>query len=133
MRVDAAPEGTIWFGGSFDHSQVSLRIFGDDLDPGEISNILGVASTHSERKGEVIIENVTKNKRTATTGRWSISSNLPSETDVEDKPSELLDQVSNGEAVWDLINKKYKVDIFCGMFMEAENREFSLSVKILKN
>ncbi len=130
--VKSAPEGTLWFGGPFDRSKASLRISGDELNPDEISNLLEASSTYSERKGDVIVGKVTKHQRIAKTGRWSIESNLPDEVDVEEKLNELLDQVSNDESVWTSINKKYKVDIFCGMFMEANNRGFGLSVKTLK-
>lgn len=102
------------------------------MEPDEVSNMLGVVSTYCERKGEVIIGKVSKQERVARTGRWSIDSNLPDDADIEDKLNELLNQVSNDESVWASINEKYKVDIFCGMFMEAENRGFSISVKTLK-
>ena len=82
--VKSAPEGTVWFGGPFDRSNASLRIFGDELNPDEISRSLGVPSTYSEKKGDVIVGKVSKQQRIAKTGRWSIETNLPDEADVEE-------------------------------------------------
>ena len=129
--AETAPEGTVWFGGEFDRSKVTLRIIGDNLSPDEITKLLGVSPTKSEKKGDVTIGKVSKTQRVAKTGRWSIESNLPDEIDVEIKINNLLDIVSNDNHVWSEINNKYKTDIFCGLFMEAENRGFSLSVKTL--
>lgn len=60
---------------------MSLRISRDELAPDEISNLLGVPSTYSEKKGDVIVGKVTKNQRIAKTGRWSIVSILPDAVD----------------------------------------------------
>lgn len=130
--VNSAPEGTVWFGGPVDRSEATLRILGDNLDPEEISELLGTLATRGEKKGDVIVVAASKQKRIARTGRWSLESKLPVETDIDDKILELLEHVTDDESIWSSINKKYKVDIFCGIFMEADNRGFSLSVKTLK-
>jgi hypothetical protein len=39
------------FGGPIDDAAVSLKIYGDDLDPDQITGLLGVAPTHSHRLG----------------------------------------------------------------------------------
>ena len=51
-------------------SKTTLRIFGDSLDPDEVSQLLGGTPTLSERKGDTI----TKKSSTliAKTGRWHL-------------------------------------------------------------
>jgi len=130
--VKSAPEGTAWFGGEFDRSKVTLRIFGDNLSPDEITKSLGVSPSRSEKKGDVTIGKSSNTQRIAKTGRWSLETNLPDEIDVEIKINNLLDSVTNDSLVWSELSAKYKIDIFCGLFMEAENRGFSLSVSTLR-
>lgn len=127
--VQTAPEGTVWFGGPVDRSQVSLRILGDELDPEEITELLKVLPTESYKKGEVFGK---EGKNIRRTGRWSLESHLPDEVDIEEKIMHLLSQVTNDESTWKLLNSKYQIDLFCGLFLEAENRGFGLSVETIR-
>jgi len=82
-----APEGTQWFGGPIDQAKVTLRIVGDQLDPKEITRLLGCEPSESARAGEI-----TKHgglSRTVRHGYWRLS-NGKSDTDVEDQIQILL-------------------------------------------
>lgn len=125
--VQTAPEGTVWFGGPVDRSKVSLRILGDELDPEEITELLKVSPTECCKKGDVIAG---KYKRR--TGCWSLESHLPDDIDVEDKVMHLLSQVTNDESTWKLLNSKYQIDLFCGLFLETDNRGIELSVETIR-
>jgi ribosomal protein L19 len=127
---DSAPKDTHWFGGPIDRSRVALRIIGGDLDPEKISELLSCKPSTSIKKGDTIRS---KNKdRTATIGRWSLDSDLSDESNLEEKIWNILKKVSSDQKIWDSITNKYQVDLFCGVFLESENRGFRLSVEIMK-
>jgi ribosomal protein L19 len=126
---NSAPEGTIWFGGPIDKSKVTLRIFGDDLNPDEISELLKCNPSVSYKKGDII-----KNGQTAKakTGRWSLESTLSDETDLEEKVWDILKRLSSDVNVWKSITTKYEVVFFCGVFLDTDNRGFGLSVSLMR-
>ncbi|HET6234228.1 MAG TPA: DUF4279 domain-containing protein [Acetobacteraceae bacterium] len=46
-----APPGTVWFGGPIPWFSISLSITADDLDPGEVTRLLGVEPDEARRRG----------------------------------------------------------------------------------
>jgi Domain of unknown function (DUF4279) len=47
--------------------------------------------------------------------------------DVEEVILDLLGRLPTDPGVWHLLSQKYRMDLFCGLFLEASNRGFSLS------
>ena len=41
-------------------------------------------------------------------------------------------RVSDDPAAWEVLTKKYKAEVFCGLFLDAENRECWLSADALR-
>ena len=56
--VASAPEGTVWFGGPVDRSTMSLRIFGESVDPLEITKLLGHEPTKGRKKETDLLEDM---------------------------------------------------------------------------
>jgi hypothetical protein len=46
-----APEGTVWFGGPIPWFSITLSISADDLDPDDVTRLLGVQPDDAQRKG----------------------------------------------------------------------------------
>lgn len=124
---NSAPEGTVWFGGPVDRSMAALRIFGDNLNPDEVSELLRCKPSESWKKGGII-----NGTTLARTGRWSLDSNLPNEADIEEKVWDILKRVSANKEVWHSITTRFRVDLFCGIFLESNNRGFGLSVRLMR-
>ena len=61
--------------------------------------------------------------------RWSLSigSDTCGDDDVEDGIRMLLERVTSDLSTWDRLNAVCDMDLFCGLFLEAENRGFGLS------
>jgi hypothetical protein len=61
--------------------------------------------------------------------RWSLSidSDACRDGDVEDGIRMLLERLTPDLSVWDRLNEVCDMDLFCGLFLEAENRGFGLS------
>lgn len=95
-------------------THAAIRIFHDDLDPNEITKLLGITPTYSHQKGEDIYEGkLTSGKRK--TGGWL----LDSESQVESRDSRrhidwLLDHVENKiDIIHELQENGYVIDLLC--------------------
>jgi len=128
------PEGTIWFGGPVDRFSITLRIYGEDLDPDRISALLGCPPTSSERKG-VPVEIARGGIRMPKRGRWLLeieSDQCDEDDDVGDGVKKLLAGLPSDPALWESLTKKYKVDIFCSIYLATDNRGFGISPEVSK-
>ena len=63
----------------------TLHLFGDALEPAQISELLGVKASSSWRKGDKLIERSTGKEWPRKYGRWSVS--VDTEPDRLDLPS----------------------------------------------
>ena len=76
-------------------SAASLRFFGDDLDPDELTKLIGCPPTKSEQKGEEIVGKVTGQKRIARNGGWRLSAERREPGGFDAQISEILDQLTD--------------------------------------
>jgi hypothetical protein len=129
-----APEGTVWFGGPVDRFRITLRIYGEELDPDDVSKLLSCAPTRAERKG-VPISTPSGSTRTPKKGRWSLtldSRDCGENVDVEDAVRMLLARLPSDPELWASLTSTYTVDIYCGLFLESCNRGFAISPDVSK-
>jgi hypothetical protein len=124
-----APEGTVWFGGPVDEASVTLRFFGDDLEPAEITRLLGCEPSEAARTGE----NLRRSNGTFTVrqGFWRLRSER-SETDIADQLLALLARLSSDLSVWRELTDRYRADLFCGLFLSTRNRGIEFSPELLQ-
>ncbi|MBU9579077.1 DUF4279 domain-containing protein [Ralstonia mannitolilytica] len=108
-------------------SRATLRIAGDDLDPEEISRQLGCKPTTAQRKGEAIVGYNTGQARIAQFGMWRLQAAPREPEDIDGQISEILGHLSDDLEVWRTIGQRYKVDLFCGLFMKTGNEGLLLS------
>ena len=108
-------------------SRATLRIAGDDLDPDEISRQLACKPTTAQRKGEAIVGHNTGQTRIAPFGLWRVEAAQREPEDIDGQISEILGQLSDDLEVWRTIGQRYKVDLFCGLFMKTGNEGLLLS------
>ncbi|MDG9670150.1 DUF4279 domain-containing protein [Hahella sp. CR1] len=113
-------------------SVVSFRVFGDDLIPEEITNILGCEPTHGQTKGDVIIAKKTGHKRTASTGLWRIRAISREPGNIDDQVREIFDQLTSDPDVWKVLSERYSMDLFCGLFMDVDNEGLLISPHTLR-
>lgn len=117
----------ISFGGPVDGVTVCLRLFGDDLDPDEVSRALGCQPTRAIRRGEAAPG---RYRRVASTGSWLLEGSPADPPDVEKMIRGLLASVSSDQRVWRNLTGRCSADIFCGLFLKRENRGFELSAAL---
>jgi hypothetical protein len=112
------------------HSGASLRIFGDKLDPDEISRLLGGTPTESFRKGEIKPSKITNIVRKS--GGWLLKAKPKEPENLNAQVEEILEKLSQDLNVWAGLSNEYKVDLFCGLFMHETDEGLEISAKNMK-
>lgn len=105
---------------------VCLRIFGDDLDPDEITNLLGCSPTASARKGDVRAKRFKER-----TGRWQLAADVRVPGDLEGQIKEIFAKLVCDSDVWENVTNRYECDVFCGLFMNEGNEGLELDPSTL--
>lgn len=119
---ESIPKDGFALGGPIGRVSVTLRVIGDEVDPDEITRLLGVTPTMGERKGDV----VRRGDRMVTrrTGHWSYSlGGGPSpEWELDDAIVAVLGRMSADLEVWADLARRFRLDVFCGLFMGTVNQ-----------
>jgi hypothetical protein len=106
-------------------SSATLRIFGDDADPDQISALLGCAPSNSYRKGDATYP--PKNLKPRRYGMWRLGAADCEPESLDSQIVGLLNQVTQDLAIWKQVAALHEVDISCGLFMNESNEELRLS------
>lgn len=114
----------------FHHSLLTLRLFGDDLNPAEITALLGANPTAAHHKGQQLTGNQPDAVRIARTGSWRLDAERREPEDLDAQIFEILDQLTGDLAVWQSL-ARFRPDLFCGLFMGSSNDGVSLSPRAL--
>jgi hypothetical protein len=104
-------------GGSFDESRLTLRFFGDDLDPDMISEKLGLPPTDSCRKGDLH----RKGRILESTGRWVLQRERTTQP-VTECLMQLFGSLTNDLAVWKELTQRFHSDLRCHLIARRWNR-----------
>jgi len=112
-------------------SLVTLRIWGDDLVPAEVSALLGGEPTFGQAKGEPVTGVPSDHVRIATTGSWHLRAPDCEPEDIDSQVHGLLGALTSDLAVWRRLRERFGVDLFCGLFMAHGNEGLALSPKTL--
>lgn len=110
----------------------SLRIFGDDLDPDEISALLGASPTSCAIKGQDRVGRDGIKRGVVRTGRWLLEAIPRQPEDLDSQIVELLSALTSDAAVWRRLAARFKADIFCGLFMKESNEGLGLRPETLE-
>jgi hypothetical protein len=112
-------------------SAASLRIIGEGLVPEEITRILGRPPTRAQSKGQVLRHESTGREWTSRTGIWHFRVADRAPDDLNGQVMEILGQLNQDLAVWASLSARFRMDIFCGLFMAKNNEGLSLSPEVL--
>jgi hypothetical protein len=112
-------------------SAASLRIIGDDLNPEEITSLLGCEPTQGQRKGEAIIGKKIGSVRVARTGLWRLGVADSDPAEIDAQIGEILGRLSSDLKVWRDLASRFEMDLFCGLFMDCSNEGIEISAESL--
>ncbi|HEX6590555.1 MAG TPA: DUF4279 domain-containing protein [Moraxellaceae bacterium] len=109
-----------------ERSAATLRIFGDSPIPDEISKLLGCLPSAATKKGEVI-QHPSGREHIAKHGSWRLQSPDCKPENLDHQVSWLLGKLTDNLDTWCALNREFRVDLFCGLFMSSSNDGLSLS------
>lgn len=113
------------------HSVATLRIFGDDLLPEEITELLGCEPTESYAKGQIVRASKTCREYVKQKGMWRLEATDREPEDLDQQVAELLGKLTDDLNVWISLSEQFSLDLFCGLFMEKNNEGVSISAESL--
>jgi hypothetical protein len=108
--------------------RVSLRVFGDGLEPEEVSALLGREPTRSHRKGDPLPPE--RGAGVEPTGVWILDSALSEKAEVEEHVEVLLGTVSNDPDEWASLTDRFSASILCSAFLDQYNEGFEISPRL---
>jgi hypothetical protein len=125
--------------GYANHSAASLRLFGDDLDPAEVTRLMGQHPSRSHKKGDPVRDRngiQCKNVLTGAlsvrrTGCWLKRVDDRKPEDLNGQISELLALLPSDLAIWSELSSRFRIDVFVGLFMSSSNDGLNLSSKVI--
>lgn len=115
-------------------SAVALRIMGDDLVPDEVTALLGTSPTSAHVKGETgrhIVGPKVGGVRVARSGMWTLEASDREPEDMNGQIREILSRITSDLSVWHSITKRFRVDLFCGLWMDGSDCGLTLSPESL--
>jgi hypothetical protein len=98
----------------------SLGFFGDDLDPDEISRLLGGIPTVGARKGGVW-KTSRGFEKVAKSGSWRIEAERSNPGDLDGQIIDIFARLSSDLTTWRDLSRRFEGRFFCGLFMENTN------------
>jgi hypothetical protein len=112
-------------------SVATLRISGNDLDPDQITRLLACAPTAVQRKGENIVGPNGQVGPIARRGMWRLRAVAREPEDLDGQIAELLSKTTADLESWKSIATKYKVGLFCGIFLRGSNEGLAITPQSL--
>ena len=103
-------------------TSASVSISGDDLDPDDISALMGCAASRAERRGQVLfVRGEGQPPRVAHRGLWRLQADESRPGDLEAQIWQLLDALPQDPGLWRDLAARFRVSLFCGVFMDFWN------------
>jgi len=116
--------------GQIHRSKACLRIFGTELVPEAISQLLRCAPTVAQRTGEVI-RYQSGRERVVKCGNWRLEAATAEPEDINGQVRSIFSKVEATPEVWKDLVQRFDVDMFCGLFMQGSNDGFSLAPDVM--
>ena len=107
-------------------SVATLRIIGDDLLPTDVSRLLNCTPTTAQKKDDVIVGK-SGLQRNVRTGMWSLQSKDQQPENLDGQIEEILGKLTTNMEIWQTLTRRFRVDMFCGVFMSGGNEGLSIS------
>lgn len=115
---------------TLDLARATLRVVGDDLEPTELTELLGVQPSTSYSKGDVLTSE-RGTTRTAAAGYWSLEAEDSAPADLDAQVTRLLARLPDDAAVWARLHEHFEIDLFFGWFMKEWNEGTALKATTL--
>ncbi|MBI4229525.1 MAG: DUF4279 domain-containing protein [Planctomycetes bacterium] len=114
-------------GGPVDETVVTLALYGENLDPGEVTRILRCNPSQSFRKGDH-----REGHAPASMGGWFLTMRGRSPRTPAGLTTDILARVPEECSVWERLARRFKIQLRYGVFQEGWNRGFDLPLSLLE-
>ena len=108
----------------------TLRIGGASLIPSEVSALLGAEPTLARIKGQEILSK-SGNTRIAKAGQWHLHATDTEPENLDAQVAEILGKLTSDLSVWVDLSNRFKMDLFCGWFMNESNEGVEITPNTL--
>ncbi len=128
------PDGTLQLGGPIDWFTASLQVIGDDLDPDQVTNLLGLKPSRSQRRGVPVLRPDGSERYTPQFGRWTrdLKPTQTDEWDIVEVIQLLFKDLPEDLATWNELARTCRVRVAFGLNVPDSNREFELEPEVLR-
>ena len=113
-------------------STATFRVCGDDLNPEEITILLGCEPSQFQTKGEVFRSKKSGKEGVAKIGMWRLAADDRQPADIDAQVIEIINKLPSGIDIWKQLAAKYQLDILCGYFMTNSNEVFFLKPELMQ-
>jgi uncharacterized protein DUF4279 len=120
--------------GQIRKSVAALRVIGDDLVPNEITALLGTSPTRAVVKGETgkhIVGPKVGGVRVSRSGMWTLEASDRQPEDINSQIQEICNRMTDDLSIWQRITKRFRVDLFCGLWLTGCDNGMTLSPQSL--
>jgi hypothetical protein len=111
-------------------SAASVRFFGDELDPDEVTRLLGCAASKRYRKGDLVSPRRETRRKV---GAWILAADDREPEAIDAQLESIFARTTQDLQVWQDLASRFRGDVFCGLFMNVSNEGFVLSLSTLKS
>ena len=112
------------------NSMAALRIFGDELDPEEISRLLSATPSDCHRKGEAVLSSSGR-RYVRKTGMWCLEASGESPDSLQSQILRVLTVLSADQEAWRILGHRFEIDMFCGLFMAESSEGLDISAVVM--
>ncbi len=116
-------------GGQVGEAHPTLCVYADDLEPEDITRLLGCSASRSHRKGDLL----GPPGIAARTGAWLLEWAGKTSGDLEAQIREILAKVTTDEKAWRQVAERCTIRMNCMLTLREWSRGLSLSPDLLGN
>ena len=129
-----APPGTVELGGAMDWFSASLHVSSDDLQPTEVTALLGIRPTHFQIRGEALINEDGSLGRVPKYGRWTraIKRSQTDEWNVAEVVRGLFEGLPTDRGTWDRVASLGWVKVSLGLSLSRDSQDFTFEEDLLQ-
>ena len=120
---------SVSFGGPIRSARVSLRIFGPNLDPDEVTQLMGRAPSLSYKAGDRTSARVATPRKK---GMWILNSEADPKKDITEHVAAVLQAVPSEQELWRRLADRFSVDLYCVCEIDGPNSGFELPIDLVR-
>ncbi len=121
--VEGAPAGTVWFGGPVDLCKLTLRVYGNEMLPKDVSASLGCKPTESWTRGDPM----PSGPRFRMNSGWLLSAPATKCGKIDAQIAWIFSHLTRDMRVWKRMGSRYRIDLNAVIYLESWNRGLIVS------